>query len=167
MPDAPGSARLRYTLAAKHMLCAKCQNNQATLHHTTILHGRGEETIHLCKDCGSDITRLLTTDPGKLEVLPVIGRKCEFCGKDAFSGKTLAGNSAIYWCFDCEAEYRRTFAELLISEHPEVMERVKARSSFLPFLSPQQFEAWSAEAGQRVVQILKERRRGNDRGVAG
>src|SRR5215467_16102456 len=84
----------------KPMLCAKCQNNQATLHHTVILHGRGEETIHLCKDCGSEITRPPTFDPSKLEVLPVIGRKCEFCGKDAFSGKLFGGGSAIYWCFD-------------------------------------------------------------------
>jgi protein-arginine kinase activator protein McsA len=140
------------------MLCAKCQKNEATLHLTIILHGSGEETIHLCKDCGTERTRLPTLDPSKLEVLPVIARKCEFCGKDAFSGKLLAGGSAIYWCFECEAEYRRTFAELFICEHPELMEGVKARSSVLQFISAPQLLAWSADAGQRVVQILKERR---------
>jgi len=129
------------------MLCAKCQKNEATLHLTTILHGRGEETIHLCKDCGTEITRLPTLDPSKLEVLPVIGRKCEFCGKEAFSGKMLAGGGAIYWCFDCQAEYRRTFAELFICEHPELMERVKTRSSLLPFISAPQLLAWSARGG--------------------
>jgi hypothetical protein len=140
------------------MLCAKCQKNEATLHLTTILHGKGEETLHLCKDCGSEINFIPTLDPSKLEVLPVVARKCAFCGKDAFSGKLLAGGSAIYWCFDCEAEYRRTFGELFIYEHAEFMERVKARSSIEPFISPQQFQAWSDDAGQRVVQILKERR---------
>src|SRR5262245_70598 len=129
------------------MLCAKCQNNQATLHHTILLHGSEEQTLHLCKDCGSEITCFATLDASKLEVLPVIGRKCEFCGNDAFSGKVLAGGSAmIYWCFDCEAEYRRTFAELFICEHLELMERIQARSSILPLISAPQFLAWSVEA---------------------
>ena len=148
------------------MLCAKCEKNEATLHLTTILHGRGEETIHFCKDCGTEMTHLPAVDLSNLEVLPVIARRCEFCGKDAFTRKALAGDSAIYWCFDCEAEYRRTFAELFIGEHLEFMERIKTQSSFLPFLSPQQFEAWSAEACQRVIQIMKGRRQGNDRDVA-
>jgi protein-arginine kinase activator protein McsA len=139
------------------MVCAKCQKNEATVHLTTILHGSGEETIHLCKDCGTEITRFSTLDPSKLEALPVIAKKCEFCDKEAFSGKTLAGGSTIYWCFDCEAEYRRTFAGLFIGEHPGFMESIKTRSSFLPSLSPQQFQEWSAETGQRVVQILRER----------
>jgi hypothetical protein len=148
------------------MLCAKCQKNEATLHLTTILHGRGEETTHLCKDCGTEMTRLPSVNPSTLEVLPVIARKCEFCGRDAFSGKMLAGGSTIYWCFDCQAEYRRAFAELFIREQSELMERVKARSSRLPFFSAPQLQAWLAEADQRVVQILKERRPGNDRDVA-
>jgi protein-arginine kinase activator protein McsA len=140
------------------MLCAKCQKNEATLHLTTILHGREEDTIHLCKDCGTGITRLPTMDTSKLETVPVIARKCEFCGQDAFSAKLLAGGSTIYWCFDCEAEYRRTFAQLFICEHSEFLERVRTRNPSLPLISPTQFQAWSAGADQRVVQILKERR---------
>ena len=140
------------------MLCAKCQKNEATVHLTTILHGGKEETIQLCKDCDTEATRLPTFDPSQVEALPVIARKCEFCGEAAFSGKTLADDRAIYWCFDCEAEYKRTFAGLFIGEHAEFMECVKTRSSFLPFLSPQQFQEWSAEAVQRVVRIMKERR---------
>jgi hypothetical protein len=123
-----------------------------------MLHGRGEETIHLCEDCGTERTRLPSLAPSKMEVLPVIARRCEFCGKEAFSRKQLAGGSAIYWCFESEAEYRRTFAELFICEHPELMEGVKARSSVLQFISEPQLRAWLADAGQRVVQILKERR---------
>jgi hypothetical protein len=101
-------------------------------------------------------------EPSKLEVLPVIARKCEFCGKDAFSAKTLAGGGTIYWCFDCQEEYRRTFAELFICEHAGFMERVRTRNPLLPLISPAEFQAWSTEAGDRVVQILKKRRQGND-----
>ena len=76
--DVIGPAWLRSLLDTKLMLCAKCQKNEATVHLTTILHGRGEETIHLCKDCGADITRLPILGPSKLEALPVSGRS-RFC----------------------------------------------------------------------------------------
>ncbi len=145
------------------MVCAKCQRNEATVHLTTILHGGAEETLHLCKDCGSELE---TSDPRNLEALPVIARKCEICGKDAFSGKTFADGSTVYWCFDCEAEYRRTFAALFVGEHREFMESISTRRSCLPFLTPQQFQEWSAETEQRIVQILKERHQGNARDLA-
>ena len=150
------------------MLCVKCQNNEATLHLTTVIYGRGEESIHLCKDCGVETTRLPTVEPGTQEVLPVIGRKCEFCGEDAFCGKRVEGRGRIYWCFDCEAEYRRTFAQLFVCEHPELMEPAKMRSALLPLVSdPQQLQAWLAEAGERAVQVMKERRQGKNRDVTG
>jgi len=145
------------------MLCAKCQRNEATVHLTTISHAKGEETIHLCIDCGPEFTRVPALDSSKLAVLPVIASKCEFCGTDAFSGKLLANDRWIYWCFDCQAEYRRIFAGLLQAEFAET---IKIRNSFLPFVSPQQFEAWSADAGQKVVEIMKSRHQGNDRDVA-
>jgi len=140
------------------MLCDKCQKNEATVQVTTILHGKGEETMQLCTECDAEATGLPTFDPSKLQAVPVVAGKCEFCGKDAFSGKTLAGDRSIYWCFDCEAEYRRTLAELFFAEQAELMKIVKTRASFLPFRSPQQLQAWLAEAGQRVVLIMKQRR---------
>ena len=139
------------------MLCSKCQKNEATLYFTTIVHGKEEETMQLCQDCENEATGNPTFDPSKVEVLPIISRKCEICGQDAFSGKALASERMIYWCFGCEAEYRRIFGELFIGEHREFMESVKRRS-FAGFLSPEEFQAWSAEAGLRVVQIMKERR---------
>jgi hypothetical protein len=148
------------------MLCAKCQKNEATFHLATVVDGKEEETVHLCKDCGTAITGLPTLDPSKLEALSVIGKKCEFCGKDAYSGEMRAGGGAIYWCFDCGAEYGRIFAELLMSEHPEFMERCKAHSSFLAFSSDPQLQAWSAEAGPKAMQVLKERRREDGRDAA-
>src|SRR4029077_327467 len=142
------------------MLCAKCHQKEATIHFTTVVNGTEEEAVDLCKDCapptGFDLDRL---DLKQLEALSVIGKKCEFCGKDACSGEMRAGGGAIYWCFDCGAEYGRIFLELLISEHPEFMERGKAHSSFWAFSSDPQLQAWSAEAGPKAKQMLKERRR--------
>ncbi len=154
-------------IVAKRMLCAKCQKNEATVHLTTVVDGKQEETVHLCKDCGTEVTGLPSLDPSRLVALSVIGKKCEFCGKDADSGEMRAGGGgAIYWCFDCGAEYGRIFAELLMSEHPEFMERGKAQNSFLAFSSDPRLQAWSAEAGRKAVQILKERRRGDGRDKA-
>ncbi len=83
------------------------------------------------------------------------------------SGANAAGClGAIYWCFDCGAEYGRIFAELLMSEHPEFMERAKAQSSFLALGSDPHLQAWSAEVGQTAVQILKQRRREDGRDTA-
>jgi len=148
------------------MLCAKCQKKEATFHLTTLVDGEKEETAHLCKDCGTAITGLPSLDPSKLEELSVIGKKCEFCGNDAHSGEMRAGGGAIYWCFDCGAEYGRIFAELLMSEQPEFIERGKAHDSFLAFSSDPQLQALSTEAGRKAVQILKERRRKDGRDVA-
>jgi protein-arginine kinase activator protein McsA len=140
------------------MLCAKCQKQEATVHVTTILHGGKEETIRLCQDCDTDTARFPTFDPSQVETLPIIARKCEFCGEEAFSAKALADGRTIYWCFNCQAEYRRTFTQLFIGEHAEFMECVKTRSPFPTSFSPQQFQTWAADADQRVVQIMKERR---------
>jgi|KBSMisStandDraft_5_1062788.scaffolds.fasta_scaffold735371_2 hypothetical protein len=150
--------RCRTTLTTKSMVCAKCQKNEASVHVTTILYQGKDETIQLCKDCYTETARVPIFEPSKVEALSVIAGKCEFCGEEAFSGRRLAGEPTIYWCFECEAEYRRTFSELFFGEHREVMECVKTRSPFPPSFSPLQFQAWAAEAGQRVVQIMKERR---------
>ena len=148
------------------MLCAKCHKNEATFHLTAVVDGEEEETVHLCADCGGAATGLPTLDPDKLHALSVIGKKCEFCGKNAYSGEMRAGGGAIYWCFDCGGEYGRIFAELLMSEHPEFMERCKERSSFLAISTDPQLQAWSTEAGERAVRTLKERRRDDGRDTA-
>jgi protein-arginine kinase activator protein McsA len=144
------------------MLCAKCQENEATFHLTTILHGREGETSHLCKSCGTEMTPPLAATPGKVEALPVVARKCEICGKEAFSVRVFAGGGSVCWCFDCAAEHRRTLAELFTCEQSEFMECIKTRSPHPTFTSdPQQLRTWLDEAAKRAVQILKERRQGN------
>jgi len=139
--------------------------NEATLHFTTVVDGTEEETVHLCKDCAPP-TGLNNLDLKQLEVLSVVGKKCEFCGKEAFSGEMGARGGAIYWCFDCGLEFGRILTELIVSERPDLMQRSKEESSFLSFCSDPELQAWSAAASQKAVQILRERRRqdGRDKG---
>ncbi|MGZ4975320.1 MAG: hypothetical protein ACXWDN_21375, partial [Limisphaerales bacterium] len=62
------------------MLCAKCNQKEATLHFTTVVNG-AEETVHLCKDCAPQTGFALDElDLKQIEALSVVGKKCEFCG---------------------------------------------------------------------------------------
>jgi hypothetical protein len=149
------------------MLCAKCHHNEATIHFTTVVDGTEEETVHLCKSCapptGFDLDKL---DQKQIEALSVVGKKCEFCGRNAFSGEMRAGGGAIYWCFDCGQELGVIMSDLLMAERPDLLQRSKEESSFLAFCSDAGLQAWSASASERATQTLKERRRedGRDKG---
>src|SRR3954465_10167012 len=92
------------------------------------------ETVDLCPDCapptGFSLEKL---DLKELEALSVIGKKCEFCGKDAFSGQMSAKGGAICWCFDCGLEFGRILSDSLVSERPDLLRRTKEESSFLSF----------------------------------
>jgi hypothetical protein len=148
------------------MLCAKCHQNEATIHLTMVVDGTREESVHLCKDCAPSSTGLPTLDPKALAALSIIGKKCEFCGKDAFSGEMRAKGGAIYWCFDCGLEFGGILRDLLVTERPDLLQRSKEQSSFLSFCSEPGLQAWSEAASQKAVQTLKERRRedGRDKG---
>jgi len=161
-------------LAAIAMLCAKCHQNEATIHFTSVVDGLGEETVHLCKDCapptGFDLHKL---DLKQIETLSVVGKKCEFCGREAISGEMRAGGGAIYWCFDCGLELGVILRDLLLAEQSELLQRStellqrnKEASACLSFCSDPGFQAWSISASQRAAQTLKERRRqdGRDKG---
>jgi len=149
------------------MLCAKCHQREATIHFRTVVDGEEEETVHLCPDCappaGFDLDKL---DLKKIEALSVIGKTCEFCGRDAFSGQISAKGGAIYWCFDCGLEFGRILSDLVLTERPDLLQRSKEESSFLSFCSDPGLQAWSEAASARAVQTLKERRRqdGRDKG---
>ena len=147
------------------MLCAKCNQKEATVHFTTVVDGTEKEAVHLCKDCapdtGFDLDRL---DLKQIEALSVVGKKCEFCGRDAFSGQMSSKDDAIYWCFDCGLEFGRILSDSLVAERPDLLQRSKEESSFLSFISDPGIRAWSEAASQRAVQTLKERRRQDGRG---
>ena len=146
------------------MLCAKCQKNEATFHLTTILHEKEEETIHLCKHCGPEMTPLPTLAPLKRDLFPFIARKCDICGKEAFSAKKLARGGAIFWCFECHAEYRRALIDLFTSARKRRREvRVLTAPINMGSSDPQQLLGALDEAALNAVQILKERRQGNAR----
>ncbi len=147
------------------MLCAKCHKNDATVHLTTVVTGHKQDTVHLCEDCAPAIAGLPTLDPKKLEALSVIGKKCEFCGKDAYAGQMTATGGAIYWCFDCGQEFSRIFTDLVMAERPDLMQRSPEASSFMTLWSDPELQAWSAAASQRAVRILKDRRRQDGRGA--
>ena len=149
------------------MLCAKCHQKEATVHFKTVVDGTEEEAVHLCKDCapdtGFDFSKL---DMKQINALSAIGKKCEFCGRDAVSGEMRAGGGAIYWCFDCGMERAVIFRDLLLAERPDLLQRSKEESSFLSFCSEAGLQAWSASASERATETLKKRRRqdGRDKG---
>src|SRR5258706_16192210 len=142
------------------MLCAKCRQKEATIHFTTLVDGTEEEAVHLCKDCapptGFDLDKL---DLKQLEALSVIGKRCEFCGREAFSGEMSAKGGAIYWCFDCGLEIGGILSDLLVTERPDLLQRSKDESSFFSFCSDPGLQAWSEAASQKAGQKLKDRRR--------
>ena len=151
-------------------LCAKCHQKEATIHFTTVVDGTVEETVHLCKDCApqTGLDSLDSLDPKEIEASSVIGKKCEFCGKDAFSGEMRTQGGAIYWCFDCSLELGRILSDLLASERPDLLHRNKEERSFsfLSIFCDSALQAWSEAATEKAVQTLKERRRqdGRDKG---
>jgi hypothetical protein len=144
-------------------LCSKCHENEATIQFSTVMDGVKEETVHLCSDCsppmGFDLKKF---DLKEIEALSLIGKKCEFCGKTAFSGVTSA-KGAIYWCFDCGLEFGRILLDLCISEQPDLMQRSREASSFLAILSDSELQAWLETANQKAVQILREKRQQDGR----
>ena len=145
-------------------LCSKCRQNEATIHFTVVVNGAEDETVHLCKDC-APANAVYNLDPKELEALSVVGKKCEFCGRKAFSGAMSAG-TVLYWCFDCGLEFGRILAELCASERPDLMQRSKEESSFLSFCFDPELQAWGDAANQKAAQILRDRRQqdGRDKG---
>ena len=141
------------------MLCSKCQQNEATIHFTTVVDGKEAEAVHLCKNCaptiGFDWSKLNT---GEIEALSVLGKQCEFCGRAAASGELRAGGSAIYWCFDCGMERTLILGELLAAERPDLLRQSGKEKSFLAWCSDPELRALSASLSDRAKQILKQRR---------
>lgn len=146
------------------MLCAKCHKNEATVHFTTVVGEAEEDSVHLCEDCapdtGFDFAKL---DMKQIESFSVVGKKCEFCGREAFSGVMRRGGSAIYWCFDCGLEHGVILRDLLVAEQPDLLQRRKEESSFLTFCSDPTLQTWLTSASDRATQTLKGRRREDGR----
>jgi hypothetical protein len=148
------------------MFCTKCHQREATVHLTTVMHAT-QETVHLCKDCapfaGLDLDKI---DRKQVEALSVVGKKCEFCGKAAFSGEMRTDGRAVYWCLDCGLERGVILQDLLVAERPELLQRSMGENSLLALCSDPALAGWLASASERATQTLKERRRndGRDKG---
>lgn len=153
------------------MLCAKCHNNEATIHLTTMVDGQNQKNLDLCKTC-APLLGFGNVSLEEIQALSVVGKKCEFCGKRASSGEMLAAGGAIYWCVDCGVEFRRIFADLIKSERPDLMDLVndlgteqeseEGASSFITRWDSET-KAWSEAAQRKAVQLLKERKRQDGR----
>jgi len=138
-------------------LCSKCQENDATVHITTVVNGVEKKKVHFCKVCAPP-TGYEGLSLEEIMALSVVGKKCEFCEQDATSGVREPDNT-IYWCSDCGLERGRIISRLLASEHPEWNERFKVGDSDLSEDFKAEFMAWAITAGQKAIGILRDRRR--------
>jgi hypothetical protein len=142
-------------------LCSKCHQKEATVYVTVVVDDT-VEALDLCTDCAPAMG-LPTLDIKELEEFSVIGKKCEFCGKDAFSGQMCSGGGAIYWCFDCGVEFGSIVMNLRQSERPELLQRGEEASSLLSLCNDMDLKAWSVTANRKAVHMLKARRREDGR----
>ena len=110
------------------------------------------KTIDLCDHCAPGFKLNLK----ELGAFSAGGKKCEFCGQEAFSGvRTTWG--AISWCFNCGLEFMGILSDLCMAERPDLMPRSREER-----LSAE-LQAWNDAASQRAAQRLRERRRQDGR----
>jgi hypothetical protein len=124
-----------------------------------------EETVHYCEDC-APATGFEGLTLEEIMALSVVGKKCEFCGGEAFSGVRGSDNT-IYWCHDCGLERGRIISELLAVEHPDWKRRFKETRPPFSTSFHSEFIAWAVVAGQKAVQLLKDRKRQDGRDTLG
>jgi len=127
----------------------------ATIHIKTVVDGVEEENVHFCKVCAPH-TGYEGLSVEEIMAMSVIGKKCEFCEKDAFSGVREPGNT-IYWCRDCGLERGRIISRLLASEHPEWKQLFALGHSALSEDFKTEFKSWAVTAGQKAIRILRNR----------
>jgi len=148
------------------MLCEKCHQKEATNHFTFVMNGVEESTDHLCRDC-APATGFEGMSLEQIKALSITGKKCEFCGKDAFTG-ARASDHPTYLCHECGMEYGRLRAGLL-AERPDLMERLK--SGPRPLFTPLDTDivAWFTAASEKAIQMMKDRaeRSVGDQGLDG
>lgn len=144
-------------------LCSKCRQNEAIFHSGHESNGVKEE-MHLCQDCYSAYVARLTLED--FETFSLVGKKCALCGRDADAGLPGSENTAIYWCRDCAREWSPIFESLLASEHPDWLQQIKERRSFLSRCYDPEYWAWSKAAIRKAIRLLKDCRiqDGRDKG---
>jgi hypothetical protein len=142
-------------------LCAKCHENQATVHITSVTDGKMER-IDLCKSCAAPSLGLPGFDEEDLKAYSVDGKRCEFCGSDAVSGVGRP-KGTVYWCMLCGMEFSRIVAEIFTSERPDLLKKLEGADSYFSIMSDPELQAWSEEVNERALKILKERRREDGR----
>lgn len=139
------------------MLCAKCHKTEATVHLTTIVGEEKVERIDLCPQCAPAVTGYGDLNPEKLKALSPVGKKCEFCAKEAVSGQMEQKGGAIYWCFDCGAEFGRIVTESVMAERPDLFQQAKEPGWSAAIFTNQEIQDWLQALNERAVKMLKER----------
>ncbi len=143
------------------MHCTKCHKNEAIIHFTPVVDGKAQKTVHLCKHCAVISFRFHTLVLKKSEAMSVTGKRCEFCSRRARFGRMVTGRT-VYWCSDCGKKLRRIIVDLCIAERPHLMERVEGTVTFILRDAPE-VRAWLEAANLKAIEILRERRRQDDR----
>jgi protein-arginine kinase activator protein McsA len=146
------------------MLCAKCNQKNATVHITSRFPGRIDK-IDLCNDCAA-LAGLPKVNPADLANVishSIIGKKCEFCGKDASSGVSSQTGKSTYWCFDCGLERSRIQMDMLRAESPELFQQPQTSESPFARMFDSEWKAKAEARSQKATQLLKDRRKQDDR----
>jgi hypothetical protein len=145
------------------MLCSKCQQKEATVHLTSVMDGVSH-TEDFCQDC-APATGFEGLSPEQIMALSINGKKCEFCGKDAFSG-VRGSNKATYWCFDCGREYGSILGRML-QERPDFMARLcSGMPSLFTGIDPET-TGWAEAASEKAIQMMKDRTKRIEEGQDG
>jgi hypothetical protein len=135
------------------MLCAKCHQKNATVHITSRFPGRTDK-IDLCNDCAAlaGLPKVNPADLIDIAARSIIGKKCEFCGKDAFSGVSSQTGKSTYWCLD-----------LLRAESPELFQQPQTSESPFARMFDSEWKAKAEARSQKATQLLKDRRKQDGR----
>jgi hypothetical protein len=125
--------------------------------------GGVEHTEDFCKDC-SPPSGFEGMSIEEIMALSVVGKKCEFCERDAVSG-VRESTHATYWCLDCGREYSRLLSQIL-AERPDLMATLSTAVPSLFTSMDSEMIAWSNAASDRAIQMMKDRGK-HDKGELG
>ena len=129
------------------MLCAKCQQKEATFHVAHITAGHGGFNLHLCESCSRPVVaRLEASQQGRQD--------CGICGGDAFTPLPLA-TDIIYACCNCRLDFTQAFFDICAAQRPELTERSQGNVHFFETSFDPEVEKWRNAASREAIAKLR------------
>lgn len=129
--------------------CAQCQKPVATVHITTTVQGREQETLHLCEPCAAALQLLGQS---------LVDKSCSFCGLPATFSVSDVGEP-INCCASCSQKYDRIFAELCETARPGFKQRnLREPPSFSAFVTDPELPALIEDVHNKTVRKMKDDR---------